>query len=244
MKISEILTPSFRSLREQLGFSKERKPMVESCQASDSDFCRETMDRGWLTEEQMAHASERYRLGKSKSGRCIFWMIDELGQVRDGHLGDTWVSVMLKAREPELLRDWSVSHCLFGLHLLLAEEEPQEGIDCRTTMTPVCVVEKERSAVILSELFPNNIWLATVYPMNFSVFSFEPLCGHSVTLFPPTDETMDSYLYWMEVADQARRQYKLHISVSDVLELHATPEQKRRKTDLVDFLFEASKDGV
>ena len=34
MKISEILTPSFRSLREQLGFSKERKPMVESCQAS------------------------------------------------------------------------------------------------------------------------------------------------------------------------------------------------------------------
>jgi hypothetical protein len=55
---------------------------------------------------------------------------------------------------------------------------------------------------------------------------------------------MDSYLYWMEVADQARRQYKLHISVSDVLELHATPEQKRRKIDLVDFLFEASKDGV
>ena len=110
--------------------------------------------------------------------------------------------------------------------------------------TRVCVVEKERSAVILSELFPDNIWLATVYPMNFSVFSFQPLCGHSVTLFPPTDETMDSYLYWMEVADQARRQYRLHISVSNVLELHATPEQKRRKIDLVDFLFEASKDGV
>ena len=35
----------------------------------------------------MAHAAERYRLGKSKKGKPIFWMIDERGIVRDGRIG-------------------------------------------------------------------------------------------------------------------------------------------------------------
>ena len=179
----------------------------------------------------MAHAAERYRLGKSRSGRCIFWMIDELGRVLDGHIGNSWASLMLKAREPKLLSHWYATHCLFGQHLL-------------STCAPVCIVEKEATAVILSELFPDCVWLATVYPMNFNVFSFAALRGHSVTLFPHTDETMDSYLYWLELADQARRKYKLHVSVSDILEQRATPEQKARSIDLVDYLFEASKPNV
>ena len=38
--------------------------------------------------------------------------------MHDGHIGNSWVSVMMKAREPKLLRDWHVEHCLFGLHLI------------------------------------------------------------------------------------------------------------------------------
>ena len=193
--------------------------------SADSDFCREVISRGWLTEQQMAHAAERYRLGKSKSGRCIFWMIDETGIVRDGHIGDCWASLMLKGRAPKLLSWWHADHCLFGLNLL-----------CHTENAPVCVVEKEASAVVLSELFPQYLWLATVYPMNFNVCSFEPLQGHDVTLFPSTDETMDNYLAWCELADQARRVYGLHIVVQDVLEQHATPAQKAARIDLLDFI--------
>lgn len=228
MNLKEILTPSLRLLREQLGLPKEHKSLVEACRADDSDFCSEVVTSGRLTEEQMAHAAMRYRLGKSKSGKCIFWMIDRQGRVRDGHVGDDWVSVMMKAREPRLLRDWHAGHCLFGEHLLGNEE-----------LAAVCVVEHERTAVILSELFPNCIWLATVYAMNANVFSLRCLQDREAVLFPSTDETMDSYLSWCELADEAQRRYGLCITVSPVLEQRATAEQRQRKIDLAGYLFDS-----
>jgi len=247
MKLRDILTPSLRRLREQLGQPKEHKGLVEACRADDSDFCREVVASGQLTKEQMEHAAMKYRLGKSKSGKCIFWMIDEQGQVRDGHVGDGWVSVMMKAREPKLLRDWHADHCLFGLHLLGSEElrikneesilNEERRMKNEESRPAVCVVESERSAVILSELFPDCIWLATVYAVNANVFSLRCLRGREATLFPSTDETMDNYLSWCELADEAQRKYGLHITVSDILEQHATAEQRERKIDIADYIF-------
>lgn len=235
MKLKDILTPSFASLaagiRGTANNSDRQLSLVEQCRADDSDFCRETVTGGWLDEEQMAHAAGLYRLGKSRSGRCIFWMIDESGRLRDGHIGDDWVSALLKARSPELLQQWNARHCLFGLHLISSAEGHQN----------VAIVESERSAVILSELFPGQVWLSTVYPANFTLDLLEPLRDHVVTLFPNTDPTMDCYLCWHEIADMARSTYHLDITVSDILEQHATQDQKARKIDLVDFLFEASK---
>ncbi len=222
MKLTDLLTPSFKA------YSHSCCSLVDSCLASDSDFCQEVVSSGRLTMDQVSHAARRYQLGKSKSGRCIFWMIDEQGQVRDGHIGQSWVSVMLKARETKLLSHWHATHCLFGQHLVAQEE---------AVLQPVCIVEKESSAVILSELFPECIWLATVYPMNFSVYSFDCLQGHDVKLFPKTDETMDSYLAWCELADQARHRYQLHVEVQDILELHATAAQKTARIDLADYIF-------
>ena len=224
------MTPSFRELRQELGLPRPAKDVVQV--SADSDFCREVLARGWLTEEQMAHAAERYRLGRSRSGRCIFWMIDETGRVYDGHIGNSWVSTMLKAREPELLKDWHTEHCLLGLHQL-----KNEKIKELKNKTSVAVVESERSAVILSEVLPEYIWLASVYPMNLNVRTLQPLCGRRVVLCPPTDETGETYLAWLEVADQARRMLHLDVSVSTVLEERATEEQKRRKIDLVEYLW-------
>ena len=46
--------------------------------------------------------------------------------------------------------------------------------------------------------------------------------------------------FCLEVADQARRKYHLDITVSSLLEDHATPDQKQRCIDLVDYIFENS----
>ena len=215
VKIKDVLSPSFRD------FQRPLKPMVVV--AHDSDFCQEVVAKGWLTKEQMAHAAARYRLGKSNSGKCIFWMIDELGQVRDGRLGTSWVSVMLKAREPELLRGWYAKHCLFGLHLL-------------KPAATVCVVEAERSAVVLSELFPEHLWMAVMEDTYFTLDLLEPLQANRVVIYPHTDMTQDNFLCWEEMADEARRTYQLDITVSDVLEKHASQEQKQRSIDLLRYL--------
>ena len=221
MKLKDILSPSFRDYR------KPSKPMIVV--ATDSDFCRETVDSGILTPQQMAHAAERYLLGKSISGRCIFWMIDDCGIVRDGHVGDSWVSLLLKAREPKFLSSWYARHCLFGLHLIS---------DIIPRPSSIGIVESEKSAVILSELYPDNIWLATMYPTNFTINLLKPLRGHQVMLYPHTDETMSNYLCWLEIADMARRDMHLDITCSSILEDHATPAQKHRQIDLVGFLYE------
>ena len=222
-KLRDILLPSFRDFHQKAA----HRPMIQV--AYDSDLCQEVMANGWLSEAQMRHAAERYRLGRSKSGKTIYWMMDEMMQVRDGHLGDTWVSQLLKARDPELMQWFQVKHCLFGLHLS-ASSVCDENI---------CVVESERSAVILSELFPKSLWMAYVYPVNMTPHLFEPLQGRSITIYPRTDPEMDIYVSFLEFAEDVRRLYpSIRLTVDTLLEDNATTDQKRRHIDLLDFILE------
>lgn len=238
MKFEDVFRHTFKALRQQIGSEVKRQvdfilpsiAMVEACRADDFDFFRPAIDTGRLTVDNMHHAANRYHLGKTKSGRPIFWMIDETGTPLDAHIGTSgWLSTLLKKREP-LLQGWQVEHCLFGQHLLTSDLIPQTS--------SVSIVESERSAVVLSELYPESLWMATGYAANLRAELMKSLDDRRVVLFPPTDESQDTYFAWLEVADQARRMYHLDISVSTVLEENATPDQKRRKIDLVDYLFE------
>ena len=252
MKISDLMQATFKNVGEELGlnisvvngelcvqpkdpsaaaeeaaFIIPTRRMVEKCRCNKFDFFLPFIDAGLLTTEQMHSACERYMLGRSRKGLPIFWMIDEMGAVHDGHIDNQWVSVMLRRRNPELLDCWRTVHCLFGLHLTTLDIDK-----------PVAIVESEKSAVLLSEFYPECNWLATVYPVNFTIDQLEPLRENTVTLFPRTDSTMTSYLVWHDMAEKARDAYHMDISCSDFLEIHATAEQKERKIDLVDYLVE------
>ena len=127
MKIEELFSHTFKALREQIDSEAIKKqvdfllpsmPMVETCRAEEFDFFQPWIDLGRLTVEQMHHAAERYLLGKSKSGATIFWMIDDLCRPLDALIApDTWISSLLKKREP-LLKAWRPRRCLFGEHPL------------------------------------------------------------------------------------------------------------------------------
>jgi len=233
MKLSELCPHSFKRLSPRTGQEHPGRSIIELCRSDDSGFCRETVALGRLTGAQMARAAGRYRLGSSRSGKAIFWMIDELGICRDGHVdgsgsgSQAWVSGMLRRREPGLLSFWHPDHCLFGLHLL--DESPDASI---------AVVQDERSAVILSELYPGMLWMATAYPANLTERVLAPLAGHRVVLFPPADADGGTYLVWLETAGQARRRYGLYIDVSPFLEDHASPGQKDRGIDLAGYILE------
>lgn len=211
---------------------------------ADSDFCHEVVAKGWLTQEQIEHAAKRYKLGRSRSGRTIFWMIDQNGNVRDGRIGDDWVSEMMRRREPELLKDCHTTHCLFGMHLL-NECPATTGDACESKNDngnrPVGIVEKETSAVVLSEIFPDYIWLATSPALSFTIDRLKPLKGHHVIVFPPTDPHLDSYVTWLDLVSMTRKEYQLDITVSDCLEDNTSAEQKERRIDLAEYLFEAAK---
>ena len=205
--------------------------MVEACRARDLSAFHPFIETGLLTEAQMQHAARRYHLGLTRSGLPMYWMIDEMLEPLDAHItGDTWLSTLLRRREP-LLRGWHPVHCLYGLHLLLEEHVPQR---------PVAIVESEQSATVLSELFPETLWMAYATPEHLDIERFAPLAGRTVTFYPRTDTGMSHFLLFEDVAADLRRHYAIPCYVDATLEEHATDDQRARGIDLLGFLLEGS----
>ena len=173
----------------------------------------------------------------------IFWQIDEFDQLRDGKImhyrpdchrdhdrKPTWASYLLR-KSGQLPKDWNNDHCLFGLHLLM------EDVRWKMADVKVAVVEAEKTAVIMSEVKPEYIWLATGGKTELNVAKLRPLAGHRIILFPDTDEDGRTYRDWYDVAEAASDVFSHPVTVSSILEQHATTAQKAAKIDLVDLLF-------
>ena len=237
LKWPDVFCDTFKAIRKRLGIpdpDEERPGMVAESRSDDSDLCHDMLSKYGFTEDQMHHAAERFHLGCSKSGKAIYWMIDDLGRVNDGHIGTTWVSSLLKLRYPENAKYIQTNICFFGLHQISSVDLAGPESEGRT----IGIVESERSAVILSEVYPSLLWLAHVTKFMF-IDRFEPLQGRTVTLFPRTDTNGEYYWAALDLADRVKRSYKtIDIHVSSFLEDHASDSQKSRQIDLVDYLFE------
>lgn len=260
MKLKNILAKtSLKSIGATLGMSVRivngrlcvrpllPRPLWSLRLSAKSSFCRAAVQSGLLTHRQMVHAAWRYRLGRSKDDAVIYWQMDQLGQIHDGklmwygpdchrlkHRNATWVLYLLKQHFGIPQNAFQPTHCLFGLHLLTS------AIRHRTST--ICIVEAEKSAVILSELYPQYTWLAPGGLEALRPEQFFPLRHHKVVLFPDTDADGTAFRRWYQVAQLVMRSFfwpkDNSIRVSGILELHATDDQKRRKIDLIDFLFE------
>lgn len=77
--------------------------------------------------------------------------------------------------------------CFFGQHLLHVRSS-----------APVCIVESEKTAIIMAILKPEKVWLATGgKDMLNNLANLDCLKGRSVTLFPDIDAIKD----WQRIAD-------------------------------------------
>lgn len=203
----------------------------------NSTFCQSLVSNGYLTQQQMLHAAERYHLGISKDGGVVFWEIDNTNQVHDGKImfyspnchrdkerHPSWVTAEL-IKSGRLKSNIDNPKCLFGLHL------NKQGIK------GIAIVESEKTAIVCSELFPDYIWLASGGKTMLNASLFAPLGDQRIILFPDTDETGETYNLWCTIAQEATKLYKSRIHVSPILEKRATPAQKSAKIDIVDFLF-------
>ena len=245
MRFKDLFSHTFKAMTWQYGLNR---PLWARRLSARSCFCRAVIRNGLLTHRQMVHAALRYRLGRSKDDAVIYWQIDQLGQVHDGKLmwygpdchrlknrNASWVMYLLKDHYAIPQDTFYPTHCFFGLHLL---SPPVHG-----TGKSVAIVEAEKSAVILSEIYPDYIWLAAGGLGEIQVNKFFPLRHHRVVLFPDTDPDGMAFTKWYNAAQDVMRSSfwprNNPIRVSPILELHATEDQKRRKIDLLDFICES-----
>ena len=251
MTMEEVFKHTFKAMSKRLDEQRaEGRRLWQQRLSMASEFCRAVVAGGYLTQEQMQRAARRYRLGASRDGGVIFWQIDEFDLLRDGKImhyrpdchrdhdrKPTWTAYLLR-KSGRLLKDWNTDHCLFGLHQL-SEELIVKSEEFATART-IAVVEAEKTAVIMSEVKPEYIWLATGGKTELNVAKLRPLEGRRVILFPDTDEDGQTYRDWYDIAEAASDVFGHPVTVSSILEQRATPVQKAAKIDLVDLLFPQS----
>lgn len=133
-------------------------------------------------------------------GDVIWWQIDRDGVVRTGkvmrYLANghrdksdnfpvTWAHKHRRLKNQ--FKGEELKQCLFGEHLL--SKYPDK---------PVVLVESEKTAVIMSRIYPDHIWLATGGSQGIkSVERITPLIGRKVLLIPDNGQ----YWNWKRIAD-------------------------------------------
>lgn len=177
---------------------------------------------------------EQYHMGVTRGRDTIFFQIDKLGRCRTGKVMKydpdtghrikdentpgriTWVHSLMK-QSGQLPRDWELTQCLFGEHLLL--ENP--GM-------PVALVESEKTAVICAGLMPRYLWLATGGKSCIND-RLLVLKGRKTIAFPD----IDGFREWTE---KLAKYPDLGITVSPILQQNATAEDLEAHIDIADWL--------
>lgn len=136
-----------------------------------------------LSQERLQQIYDDYLVGATQKEDVIFWQIDEQQQVHGGHIMQYridghrngfqgWTHTPL-IRAGLLPPDWMLYQCLFGQHLLL--QRPNAHL---------CIVESEKTALIMAAHQPEYLWLATAGSGGLTPEKVQCLQGRRVTLFP------------------------------------------------------------
>jgi len=186
----------------------------------------------WLTgsaAQRLAIPADRlqavyddYQVGATRCGDVIFWQIDHRQRVHGGHIMhyrtdghrdgyQGWTHVPL-IRQGLLPLDWQLYQCLYGQHLLTRRPEAH-----------VCVVESEKTALVMACLRPRELWLATGGSGGLTAERVACLRGRRVTIFPDSG----CYEKWSR---QMRQTDGIPYNISSSLEAYAP------NTDLCDLL--------
>ena len=136
-----------------------------------------------LSQERLQQIYDDYLVGATQKEDVIFWQIDEQQQVHGGHIMQYridghrngfqgWTHTPL-IRAGLLPPDWMLYQCLFGQHLL--SQRPNAHL---------CIVESEKTALIMAAHQPEYLWLATAGSGGLTPEKVQCLQGRRVTLFP------------------------------------------------------------
>ena len=167
----------------------------------------------------------------------LYWQVDNNGTIYNakricykagGHRDKKVPPMIIWSHRPQ---------CLFGLHRYNQQNRHM----------PVAIVESEKSALIMSIVKPDHLWMATGSLNNFNEQFLEPVKDAVITAYPDVDNERDkktrksvSYELWRRIAARLNRK-GWNITVSSVLEDTATTSQRLDKIDIADIAIGQAK---
>jgi hypothetical protein len=186
-------------------------------------------------EKIVSEALLKYYVGACSewNNATVFWQIDEndlihggkaiiynksTGKRSKGINTNSLINWMHKINKQE---DFQLSQCLFGLHQIKEKENITIGM-----------VESEKTAVILSILLPEYIWMATGSKTGFKEDMLMPIRRFRIVAFPDKSE----FQYWSSKGFEMNRK-GFNITVNDWLE----KSDFETGTDLADLIIELNK---
>lgn len=185
-----------------------------------------------FSKEEIDVVFNLYKVGTSKKwgGSAVFWQINIDFEVRAGKVikfdsvsgkrikapftHTTWVHSLLK------LTDFNLKQVLFGEHLL--NQFPEKV---------TCLVESEKTAIIMAIKHPKYLWLSTGNKNEFKAEKLKVLKGRKVAVFPDTD----AYELWKINAQHISKQINLNLVVSSYLMNCTIAIDQTNGYDLADF---------
>ena len=188
-------------------------------------------------EDKVSEAIRKYLIGtwNDSEGVVVFWQIDQLEKVHHGKVmqfnpvsgkrsfrGNN-VPYIDSVKFRLKLKNVKTEQCLFGLHLI------------NDNTKVVALVEGEKTAVIMSILKPEYVWVSTGGKGGFKEIFLSPIKHCNIIAFPDKGE----YEVWKRIAlDLNKCGFK--IKIDDWLENSDYPN----KTDLADVLINEKKAEV
>ena len=180
-----------------------------------------------------------YSIGTSDywDGATVFPQIDIHGNIRTGKIILYDQTSCKRVKEPfnhiqwlhtiSKNSDFNLKQCFFGEHLL-----KNAGSD-----TIISITESEKTALIASHYYPNQIWLGAGGKTGLTREKCRILQGRRVILFPDVSKSNDrvkAFDIWSEKANEFSD--IANFCISDLLERKATNEEREAGLDLADFL--------
>lgn len=210
--------------------------LLHSTQMRDDNFCRYILSK--YPVGIVEYVWSRYKIGSANTitnlsdykNATIFWQIDRENNIRHGKVilynpktlkrvkAPDGRAIINSVRSLKGLKDFNLSQCLFGLHLVKDVNEIEK-------QRPIGLVESEKTAILMAIIKSEYTWLATGTKAMFGEKYLKDIKDQKIVAYPDTDAFDD----WTKVAANLNSQ-GYDITISRVLQDKNLPSG----TDLAD----------
>jgi hypothetical protein len=142
--------------------------------------------------------------------------------------------------EDDRLISFKLKMCLFGHHQIINDKQKT-----------ICLVESEKTAIVMSIVLPEYIWVASGGKTLIQDYKFLFFTGRKCLVFPDLSEDDNVWSYWSEKLNGYNRKYGYNFEIvdyySEFLQYDADLIRFSKcegKFDVADFVLDFNRDNV